>query len=182
MEAQLTPAHLTAQAQFGGAVSISGNTVLVGAFAQESPSGAAYIFSKQSSGWTQVAELTSTGSLGFGSSVAISGSIAVVGAPETNSFQGTAHIFLLQGGTWVHFQDIRAAGRGAGYYFGTAAAISGKTIFIGSSSFAGGAGAVYVFDFNGTEWVQSAEFTPTDAAPNHEFGSTLSASGNSVMV
>jgi len=181
-EAQLTPADLTAQAQFGGAVSISGTNVLVGAFAQESPAGAAYIFSKQASGWSQIAELTSPGSMSFGWSVALSGSLAVVGAPATNSSQGSAHIFLLENGTWVHIQDLRASDHGAGYQFGCSVALSGTTILVGSLGFAGDAGAVYAFDFNGTKWLQSAEIKPTDSASNEEFGSSISASGSSIIV
>ena len=75
---------------FGGSVSISGNTVVVGApyrHGRRQPmQGAAYVFTEPASGWanmTQTAKLTaSDGAAGdrFGCSVSISGNTVVVGA------------------------------------------------------------------------------------------------------
>ena len=76
---------------FGDSVSISGNTVVVGApdatIGSNSQQGAAYVFTESGSGWanmTQTAKLTaSDGAAGdaFGISVSISGNTVVVGAP-----------------------------------------------------------------------------------------------------
>ena len=88
--AKLTASDGAAGDQFGTAVSISGNTVVVGApyaaVGGNSDQGAAYVFTEPGSGWanmTQTAKLTAAdGAAGdeFGNSVSISGSMAVVGA------------------------------------------------------------------------------------------------------
>ena len=92
--ATLTAYNCAAYDNFGGHVSISGNTVVVGAPSADfavpgvSGPGAAYVFVEPSSGWanmTQTAELTpSDGEPGeiFGGSVSISGNTVVVGAPH----------------------------------------------------------------------------------------------------
>ena len=74
---------------FGSSVSISGNTVVVGApddtVGSNNQQGAAYVFTEPGSGWanmTQTAKLTaSDGAAGdyFGHSVSISGNTVVVG-------------------------------------------------------------------------------------------------------
>ena len=88
--AKLTASDGAADDYFGGSVSISGNTVVVGAdgatVGGNSDQGAAYVFTEPGSGWanmTQTAKLTaSDGAAGdyFGCSVSISGNTVVVGA------------------------------------------------------------------------------------------------------
>ncbi|HVI07075.1 MAG TPA: hypothetical protein VND65_02150, partial [Candidatus Binatia bacterium] len=71
----------------GLSVSIDGDTILVGSPIHNRPLGAAFIYEKPSSGWTNMTEsatLTPGDGLtggNFASSVAISGSIAVAGTP-----------------------------------------------------------------------------------------------------
>ena len=92
-------AKLTASDGMGGdwlgySVAGSGNTVVVGA-ARESVSefyqGAAYVFVKPASGWSQMTETAELSVFGgatnsnLGLSVAISGNAIVVGAPGTGS-------------------------------------------------------------------------------------------------
>ena len=92
--AKLTASDGAAGDYFGYSVSISGNTVVVGASATvgtNSYQGAAYVFTEPGSGWanmTQTAKLTaSDGAAGddFGNSVSISGNTVVVGAPTPRS-------------------------------------------------------------------------------------------------
>ncbi|HKI16515.1 MAG TPA: FG-GAP repeat protein, partial [Isosphaeraceae bacterium] len=88
---------------FGYSVSISGNTVVVGAddanIGANDYQGAAYVFTEPASGWasmTQTATLiASDGGFDdlFGSSVSISGNTVVVGAPGANNGQGAAYVF-----------------------------------------------------------------------------------------
>ena len=77
---------------FGSSVSVSGDTIVVGASNDRIGtigSGSAYVFVKPGGGWTSVPESAqlapSDGDFGdtFGESVSISGSVAVVGSPGT---------------------------------------------------------------------------------------------------
>ena len=75
--ATLLPSDGTASDRFAASVSISGNTVAVGA----SVTGAAYVFTEPSSGWanmTQTAKLTASDGDDIGGAVAISGNTVVV--------------------------------------------------------------------------------------------------------
>jgi FG-GAP repeat protein len=81
---------------FGVSVALSGSTAVVGALGVKSNTGAAYVFIRSGSTWSQQAELTASGGApgdDFGLSVAISGPTAVVGAPGTNSLTGAAYLF-----------------------------------------------------------------------------------------
>jgi phage host-nuclease inhibitor protein Gam len=82
-QAQLAEPHAAKGDHFGFSVAISGETAVVGAYARNSNTGAAYAFVRTKKGWSLQAKLTDRrGTKGdsFGVSVAISGSTAVVGA------------------------------------------------------------------------------------------------------
>ena len=81
---------------FGDSVTVSGSTAIVGAYCIAGKSGAAYVFTKTTSGWHQDAEMegsdTADGDL-FGTSVAISGTTIVVGAASHANGAGRAYVF-----------------------------------------------------------------------------------------
>ncbi len=95
LQAYLKASNTEGRALFGGAVSISGDTVVVGAYGESSDSGAAYVFVRTGTNWTQQAYLkasnTEAGDLfGLGGeawagAVSISGDTVVVGAPGESS-------------------------------------------------------------------------------------------------
>ena len=133
--------------QFGFSVSISGDTVLVGAPIGDGSmqdSGSAYIFNRNQGGanaWGQVTKITAElGMAGdqFGRSVAVSGDIAVVGALSGDGIllnSGTAYVFARnQGGANAWGQvDLISVGDGfSGAQFGISASLSGETFIIGA--------------------------------------------------
>ena len=84
--AKLTAFDSTEYDYFGSSVSISGNTVVVGAWGGNNGRGTAYVFVLSGSSWVQAAELTaSDGVLGdeFGRSVSISVSVPPTPSPRT---------------------------------------------------------------------------------------------------
>ena len=83
---------------FGSSVAIDGETVVVGAYAKNLLTGAAYVYRTSDGGTThdQVAKLTSPGAVGdaFGVSVAIDGAAVVVGASQwLNGGSGSAYVY-----------------------------------------------------------------------------------------
>jgi len=134
--------------EFGSAVAISGDTIIVGAEAEDggstgvggdesdrskTSSGAAYVFVRSDNSWTQQAYLkpnnTTTGHY-FGQAVAIEGDTAVVGSYADES--GDVHVFVREDETWRH--DARLTAHNAGQFdgFGQTLAISGDTILVGA--------------------------------------------------
>src|SRR5439155_1275826 len=120
---ELAASDAAADDEFGGSVSISGDTVVVGSPAKNSFTGAAYVFDRNQAGvnnWGQVTKLAASDALPDALSifsVSISRNTVVVGSPAKNSFTGAAYVFdRNQGGTnhWGQVQEL-AASDGAAY-------------------------------------------------------------------
>lgn len=81
--AELHGEDTVAYDDFGSAVAISGNTLVVGAYLHDDSTGAVYVFTKTPTGWRQTDELQPAGTVpgsGFGTAVAMSGPYLAVGA------------------------------------------------------------------------------------------------------
>ena len=195
--AEPTASDGAASDQFGGSVSVSGGTAVIGAATHavsgHAGQGAAYVFAQSASSWSQAAELTSSdGAAGdhFGASVGVSGGIAVVGAPahavSGHAGQGAAYVFTLSGTSWSQAGELTSSDGAAGDGFGTSVSISGSTIVVGASAHAvsghAGQGAAYVFTLSGTSWSQAGELTSSDGAAGDGFGTSVSISGSTIVV
>jgi 3-methyladenine DNA glycosylase Mpg len=190
--------------QFGAAVAIYGDTIVVGAPEESSNatgvngnqnndlafnSGAAYVFVRNGTNWTQQAYLkaSNTGASDFfGASVSVSGETIVIGAFAEDSnaagvngnqsnnsalFAGAAYVFVRSGTNWSQQAYLKASNPGAEDRFGCAVSVSGDTIVVGaqlegsnavgvngdqSNNSAPNSGAAYVFVRGGTTWTQQA--------------------------
>jgi hypothetical protein len=126
-------------------LAMSADTVLVGA-PNHNTSGAAYVFVKPQSGWTdmtQTAELSLAGessAIQFAQSVSTSGTSVVVGTPAalvgSNLSQGEAFIYDRPPAGWMDSttpdMTITATDGLANDALGASVAISGKTVFVGA--------------------------------------------------
>lgn len=155
-------------------VAVSGDTLVVGAFGEDSSttgvngdqsdsgasdSGAAYVFVRSGTNWTQQAFLkaSNTGANDrFGWAISLSGDMIVVGAHQEDSNatgvngnesnnsaadSGAAYVFVRSGTNWIQQAYLKASNTGAGDNFGggpnlapgTTVAVSGDTVVIGAS-------------------------------------------------
>ncbi len=162
---------------FGCAVAISGDTVIVGAYSDDGmmgvDAGAAYVFTRSGSAWTQAAKLRPpeyAAFTGFGSSVAISGSTVLVGS----WYVGEAYLLTGGGASWTHAAHFVTTGGTPGPLIGgTWVAVSEDRAVVGDD------GAVHVFARSGTTWTPEAQLT----APGTEvFGTLVALSGDSIAV
>src|SRR6267142_2175930 len=179
---KLTASEAAANDRFGYSVATNSNTVVVGAYAKNSNTGAAYIFERNQGGaenWGQVQKLTASDAAAndyFGYSVAIDVDTVVVGAYGKNSYIGAAYIFERnQGGAenWEQVRKLTASDPAAYAYFGYSVAINADTVVVGS--YGKVPGRAYIFERNqgGAEnWGQVKELTATDAAGGDQFGSS----------
>ena len=174
--------------QFGSSVSVSGNTVVVGAewgWVGTNEPGTAYVFVEPGSGWVDMTESAkldaSDGVSGdeFGIAVSINGDTILVGLPDatvgSNSQQGAAYVFTGSGAAWAQTAKLTASDGMTNNLFGISVSISGNTAVIGSpqtNSVAApaGNGAAYVFTGSGAAWTQSAKLTASDGAAGDDFG------------
>jgi hypothetical protein len=150
-QAYIKASNTGAGNHFGSAVSIFEDTLVVGVDQEGTfDSGAAYVFTRSGSAWSQQAYLTASNPNsddGFGESVAISGDTLVVGAnredsnatsvngDQTNndaSYSGAAYVFKRNGSIWSQEAYLKASNTQAGDVFGSSVAISDGTIVAGA--------------------------------------------------
>ncbi len=150
---------------FGGSVAIDGDTIVVGAWQEDggangdeaddsvANSGAAYVFVRTGSTWTQQAYLkASTPDLGdgFGFSVGVAGDTVVVGAPFEDSSatgidgdqtsrgrpeSGAIYVFERSGTAWTQAAYGKASNTDSGDNFGVAVAVGSDDLVIAGAIF-----------------------------------------------
>ncbi len=172
-EAYLKAPNAGKDDRFGATIAIDGDTIVVGADSEDSvqttitngttaPSdngalsvGAAYVFRRSGTTWSQEAYLKAPNAEGvdtFGTSVAINGDTIVVGAFQESSAQttitngttaasdngagaaGAAYVFKRSGTSWSQEAYLKAPNAGITDSFGSAVAIDGDTIVVGATS------------------------------------------------
>ncbi len=192
--------------RLGRVVRIDGDTIIGGAPDYDRPGpnpqiniGAAYVFVRNGTNWTQQAKLTASDGVGadaFGFSVDVSSDTAVVGAWQdaegVNSMQGSAYIFTRNSaGQWSQQTKILANDGLAGDWFGISSAIEGDTVIVGArqdnlnpgtpgSGF--GQGSAYIYTRSGTAWTLQQKIIAVGGLPNGAFGESCEIFGDSVVV
>lgn len=189
-QAKLTAADPAGSDQFGVGVAISGDTIIVGA-QNSGGKGAAYIFTRSGTVWTQQQKLTASDGGGgdlFGRRVAISGDTAAIGADGNDApagDSGAVYVFTRTSGTWTQQQKLTPSDGAGGDRFGFSVGISGDTVVAGAifdADLGAQSGSAYVFTRSGTTWSQQQKLTASDGLMNDEFGYSVGISGDSVII
>ena len=179
---------------FGGAVSISGEHAIVGAYYDSedllgtkvlSGAGSAYIFKREDSTWVEETKIIPADRREndyFGMSVSISGNHAIVGA-EGNHL---AYLFSKEDTLWT--QKAKLFG---GMEFGSSVSIAGDYFIVGAESDSYdanwgsdvySAGSAYIFKLEGDTCKQEAKLLASDREENDHFGMSVSISENYAIV
>ncbi len=190
--AKLTASTSLQLAYLGYSLAVDGDTVLVGAYGDDTVrgelgSGSAYVFEKPSGGWTdgnETAKLTASDrqpSGYFGFSVALDGDTAVVGArqhndPGTGAGSGAAYVFARESGVWGEKAKLTPSDAAAGDNFGVSVAVEDGTVVVGSwqdDDNGRNSGSAYVFEKPDLGWASTFEtlkLTAPNGAANDRFG------------
>jgi hypothetical protein len=162
-QAYLKASNAEAGDYFGQSVAIAEDTIVVGAYGEDSAalgvngnpsdnsaaySGAAYIFTRSNGVWSQQAYLKASNSEAndlFGFDVAINDHTVIVGAPGEDS---------------------------------SATGVNGNE----SDNSASYSGAAYVFTFAGGAWSQQAYLKASNTGTNDQFGTSIAVSEDTVVV
>ena len=191
--------------EFGYSVAVDGDTAVIGAYQDDHTdaggnAGSAYVFTKVSGVWSQVAKLTASDgdtSDEFGYSVAVSGETVVVGAHlddhtdgdgDTDDDEGAAYVFTKPFTGWADMTQtakLTAFGAAASDEFGISVAVDGNTVLVGAHQYESGKGAAYVFTKPYTGWADSnetAKFIAVDGAANDEFGISVALDGDTAVI
>lgn len=194
-------------AEFGSAVSISGDTMAVGSWSRNVSgvdSGAVYIFRRVSAGgldaWQQTRlVLPSDGSAGdlFGGSVALDGDTLVVGAhrDDVGGHQDAGSVYVFERNTggpenWGQVKKliVESAARNPGDQFGKSVAISGHSLLVGapfSDRLAVDSGMARVFERNrggNGNWGLLQEIVQPNPVLIDWFGGSVAIDGQTLIV
>lgn len=197
--------------EFGSAVAISGNTILVGdpghvtTDSNGTPNqqtGAVFEFDRSGTTWMETATIGSSYSGDrLGAAVALDGNTAVLGAPGYQNNTGAAYLFnRFAPGQWQQQKVLLATEGQAMDQFGSSVSISGSTALVGAPYAAvltkradtgvinTAAGAAYVFIAtgqpvkSGNAWAEQARLVSPAPASYAQFGTSVSVSGNQALV
>jgi hypothetical protein len=170
---------------FGWSVSLSGDTALIGAMADDDngvDSGSAYVFTRNINIWTQQPKLLAQGGVAgdyFGCSVSLYGDTALIGAYGYNSYMGAAYAGNIN--QWTSQQKLIASNGPASDYFGVSVALLGDYALIGAMN-DNYKGAAYMFTHNVNTWTQKQKLFASDGATNDRFGWSISLSGDTALI
>lgn len=182
---------------FGSSIHIDGNSFIVGALGNSSNRGRAYIYTINAGG--QAVLSANLAPLGlqqndfFGMSSGISGYYALVGAPGklvgTNSSQGIVYAYRydVTSGIWLQMGvGLTAPDGTANDFFGKNLSISGNYAAIAAPVKAvngiHNAGKIYIYHFNGTEWIYSTSLTANNSLQHDKFGTSVFLKGDTLLV
>ncbi len=163
--------------------------------------GSAYFFERDETGtWIELHKVVASDRSAqdlFGYSVSISGDYAVVGAysedqdpngGDTKSLAGSAYIFKNGGnGIWSQVQKIVASDREPGDRFGFSVNVNGDRLISGAyfedhdengNNTVDEAGSAYIFELDGSTWVEVQKIVAPERFDDDNFGRTVSISGD----
>ncbi|MEE2674286.1 MAG: FG-GAP repeat protein [Myxococcota bacterium] len=197
LEQRLTPAGAEANDEFGGAVAVEGDVMVVGADLDDTvevDSGSAYVFRYNGLTWDEEQTLAAfSGATGdqFGFSVSVSGDLIAVGAVRDDVSavdSGSTYVFRDSGMGWIQEQRLLPDDPAASDEFGGAVAVSGTTVVVGADlddALGTDSGSAYVFIYTGspsTPWLQEQKLTASDGAAGDLFGFSVAISGDTIIV
>ncbi len=189
--------HTEAGSQFGAAVAINNDTLVVGTELGADSTGTNFpgsvsLYGRNGNGWIFQQKITplpgaTPAGADFGSTVALSGDTLVVGFPGDRSVAdngGSVYVFVRNGSSWTQQQILRQAHPTASALFGQAVAIDGDTLVVGAivdSTIQSLSGLAYVFVRNGTTW-ELQDILPHDVNQLEELGHALAIQGNTILL
>jgi hypothetical protein len=182
-EATLIPVGAPADTDFGSAVAISGDTIVVGAYrdGEWGPfAGKAYVFTRTAQSWQLETILTpddAQSQLQFGDPVAIDQDRIAVGAiADSQSAAASGAVYLFRRGTsgWEQETKLKADLPAAGAIFGFSLSLNADLLAVGAPfhthSGIPSAGSAYLFQVVDGTWSQLAHCVAEDPAANALLG------------
>jgi hypothetical protein len=195
LQEKLTSKEASGNVQQGYSVALSsdGNIALIGGKSYEGGTGAAWVFTRSGSTWSERAKLIggeASGDAEQGSSVALSadGETALIGGYVDEKGVGAAWAFSGSGSSWTQ-QGKKLVGKHGAEVIeqGTSVALSGDgdTALIGGPSAEKGEGSVWVFTRSGSTWKEQEKLPAgTGAGEKTAQGQSvaLSADGSTALI
>lgn len=142
--------------------------------------------------WNEIQKIFASDGSGFanfGISSSLSGDFAVVGAylgrNEDYEATGAAYIYNYEGENWNEHTKLLASDGIVNAHYGVSSSIDGNFAIIGAPSDCSAgffAGAAYIYNFDGTNWVEQIKITETNVIDEQGLGSSVAISGNFAII
>ncbi|MFB3099243.1 MAG: FG-GAP repeat protein, partial [Acidimicrobiia bacterium] len=202
-DTKLTASDAAVADNFGLAVGVSGDTVVIAAPGSDDGcpdgvncnTGAAYVFryDPETSRWVEQEKLLASDGAafdGFGLSVSISGEVALIGAHRDGFSSGSAYVFRVdpENSQWVEEQKLLASDGAVFDQFGRAVAIDGDTAVIGAFDHEDVGpvfGAAYVFRFDPDKsgrWIEQQKLLPNPNPWTNFLGWSVAIDGDTAVI
>ena len=177
---------------FGWAVTVDGNMVVVGAYTHAN-GGRVYFFERDAGGpdqWGETAFIDPDPpgfQACFGESLDLDGDLLAVGAYGGGDYAGYVYVFqrLPDSNQWQRLTRFRAADTSAYHYFGYSAALDGWTIVAGAPGADGLTGAAYIFTADPNQptlWTEQARLAASDGGMGDYFGLELDLFADTALI
>ena len=172
---------------FGDAVALGEGIAFVAAAQQDSGAGAVYVFRLQGDRWVQSAKLYPTDRQGgdrFGAVLAVADNQLIASATGRDSRKGIVYVFGMNSeGAWQQQAALEPAGVESNARVGASLLVNAGRVLIGAPGVDRFAGAVYAFGRSEAgDWREQVTLRPFDQARNLQFGTSLAAAGNDILV
>ena len=134
---------------FGSAVALGIDRLLIGAPLRQSARGAVYAYSFDQGRWHETERLAGADVEAhdqFGASIAIAADLAAIGSWQDDVGTGAAYTFRWRDGRWLAVQKLRSATGRAGDQSGVRIAASETTVIVGTDGRNRFRGGAFVFD------------------------------------
>jgi choice-of-anchor B domain-containing protein len=171
--------------QFGAAIAIDGDHLLIGAPGTGRGAGAVYAFRRQGDSWERLArfpEEAGAAGAGFGAAITMAGGEALIGAAGGNGGVGSVAVYAWdeESGEWDSDLSLQPFDAAPGAGFGSALAVADGEVFVGAPG--AGGGTIYRLgrDAEGN-WTAASKLGPGGLSGREQFGATLTLAGD-VMV
>jgi uncharacterized protein (DUF2345 family) len=191
--AELSPSDGSDYNEFGCSVSISGDTVLIGAFGTGNDTGTAYVFVQPQDGWvnmTETAELTASDQIAtneFGVSVSLGGNTAAIGASGNNLGDGAVYVYVEPSTGWLDMTQTAKLTASKAKGLGSSVSLNEQAIISGApNNSPSHEGAAYVFVRPSGGWRNASKPSLMLSVPFNDgwdyFGDSVSLSGMTAIV
>ena len=163
-------------------MSISGDTLVVGSYSENSGQGAVYVYVRNGNNWTQQARIVSPYAQNnsyFGWNVSVDGNSLAISQPSWNDTPasrnsvGRVFVFTRTGSSWSQQAEFSPNNVAYSYFGNNMVFIQDTILSYWQSNL--GRGTVYAYKRTGSTWAVEAALTPATPENSDYFGNPLLA-------
>ena len=185
--------NTTNSAYFGEAISLNAAGTVLAVGAPSATNSRAFIYNYDGTSWSPARTFVNPGSsgdaFGFAVSLNAAGTVLAVGARDYNpgSFasNGRAYIYNYNGTSWPTSpsQTIDPTSNNTGQIFGDFLILNsaGTILAVGARNYNSGKGRVYIYNYNGTQWVTAQTLESPDNSAE-QFGNEIAINTASTVM